>query len=364
MMATTMLVGPLAQAAPQLGGSLRLNYNWKAFDPASRDVGGDLAFDMLELKLDDRFADDRFGFSANYRLMQGHDYLRYGYLFYNPSDDWQWQLGVVDKPFGSLNLASNSWWFSINYYVGFESDPDTGVVSRYQRDNHRLELGFFKNAEYGDGRGLAADISHGEIGQQTYHNKETNQLNARYSHFLEQGDWYAILGGSLELGQIENIRYRETGDRVAVAAHLDLSWRDWNLLLQALHYDYRQYDEGQGFDTSRIGMGMLNSRFEIASRAQIYTLNLARGFDTPLGRLKLYNDFGYLTPDTGNQSQDISRLNVTGASLSYQKFFLYLDHIAGDNLLWTNGDGDQHLGLAQSGDGWGRQVNLNVGYYF
>ncbi|GAA4883728.1 hypothetical protein [Ferrimonas pelagia] len=349
---------------PELGGSLRANYNFKQYNAEHRDTLGELSFNMLELKISDRFADDTWGINASYRFMNGYDYLRYGYIYYNLSPDWQLQAGIVDKPFGNINNASNSWWYSINYYVGFESDPDAGMTALYHKDQHRLELGLFKNAEYQNGRGLTADIISGEIGSQTYHNQETNQLNLRYSYFMEQGEWSAILGSSLELGQIYNTEYRENGDRYAIAAHADLSYQDWNLQLQALHYDYRQFDEGGAFDASRIGMGMVNSAFEITNRAQVYSANIARSFDTRIGRLKLYNDYSHLVADSGNPAHQDTRLNVTGASLSYEKFFLYLDHIYGHNLVWTNGDGDNHLGLPQSGSGWGRQINLNIGYYF
>jgi hypothetical protein len=265
-------------------------------------------------------------------------------------------------PFGNPGFISNSFWFGIPYYLGFEDDHDVGIKAVYESNGWHTDLAFYKNSEYdaSENKRYATDLYTGTINGTEYNNEETNQLNLRQTYKVMHAGGATTLGGSVQLGQIYNSKTGNTGDRYAAALHLDSSYNGWNLQLQAMQYEY---DAADAEDSNKIGVSVVSWQYEIASKGQSYSANIAKTVDTDWGSLKFYNDFGLMTPDVEDQRYDDSLQNVTGVAIAAGATYTMVDFIMGKNMTFSTANND-HVGLAEMGDDWDKRVNINFGYYF
>ncbi|QYJ99534.1 hypothetical protein K0J45_01405 [Shewanella alkalitolerans] len=343
-----------------VGGAVRVNYGYKDYSEASKDKGGDLTFDMAAIKFNGKKGD--WGLAAEYRFTSSTDYIKYGYGYYNIDPDWQLQFGINKVPFGNRDFISNSWWFGIPYYLGFEDDHDVGIKAVYEKNGWHTDLAFYKNPEYGptENKRYATDLYTGTINGTEYHNEETNQFNVRQTYTLEHEGGSTTLGGSVQYGQIYNSKTGNNGDRYAVALHLDSSYKGWNLQLQAMQYEY---DAADAVDPNKIGVSVVSWQYEIASKGQAYSANISKTFNTDWGSVKCYNDFGVMTPDVADNSYDNSMQNVTGCAIAAGPTYTMVDFVMGKNMTFSTANND-HVGLPEVGNDWDKRVNINFGYYF
>ncbi|CAM3258916.1 membrane protein [Shewanella pealeana] len=346
----------------KLGGAVRVNYAYRDYDEVNKDKGGDFYFDMAAIKFDGKHGD--WGLSAEYRFTSGTDYIKYGFAYYDVNPDWQLQLGINKVPFGNRDFISNSYWFGIPYYLGFEDDHDTGIKAVYEKNGWHTDLAFYKSAEYGpsENKRYSTDLYSGTIAASgiEYFNEETNQFNLRQTYTAEHEGGQTTLGGSVQYGQIYNSDTGNNGDRYAVALHLDSSYKGWNLQLQAMQYEY---DAADAVDANKIAVSVVSWQYEIASKGQSYSANIAKTFATDWGSVKCYNDFGLMTPDVDDDSYDNSMQNVTGCAISAGPTYTMVDFVMGKNMTFSTANND-HVGLPEMGDSWDKRVNINFGYYF
>ncbi|WP_041421852.1 hypothetical protein [Shewanella sediminis] len=349
-----------AEDGIDVGGTVRVNYAYKDYSEASKDKGGDLTFDMAAIKFNGKKGD--WGLSAEYRFTSSTDYIKYGYGYYDINTDWQLQFGINKVPFGNPGFISNSFWFGIPYYLGFEDDHDIGIKAVYESNGWHTDLAFYKNPEYGasENKRYATDLYTGTINGTEYNNEETNQVNLRQTYTTEYQGGSTTFGGSAQFGQIYNSKTGNTGDRYAVALHSNSTYQGWELMLQAMQYEY---DAADAVDLNKIGVSVVSWQYEIASKGQAYSANISKTISTDWGSLKLYNDFGLMTPDVENQSYDDSLQNVTGVAIAAGATYTMVDFIMGKNMTFSTANND-HVGLPEMGDDWDKRVNINFGYYF
>lgn len=259
----------------KIGGAVRVNYAYRDYDEKSKDKGGDFNFDMAAIKFDGKMGD--WGLAAEYRFTSSTNYIKYGYGYYQANDNWQLQFGINKVPFGNREFISNSWWFGLPYYLGFEDNHDIGIKAIYEKNGWHTDIAFYKNPEYAadENKRYAADLYTGTINGTDYHNEETNQVNLRQTYTFEHEGGQTTFGGSIEVGQIYNSSTGNNGDRYAAALHLDSSYKGWNLQLQAMQYEY---DAADAIDPNKIGISVVSWQYEIASKGQVYNLNLAKTF--------------------------------------------------------------------------------------
>ncbi|MEZ9819470.1 hypothetical protein AB4238_02430 [Shewanella sp. 10N.286.45.A1] len=343
-----------------VGGAVRVNYGYKDYSEASKDKGGDLTFDMAAIKFNGKKGD--WGLAAEYRFTSDTNYIKYGYGIYDIDPQWQLQFGINKVPFGNPEFISNSFWFGIPYYLGFEDDHDIGVKAIFESNGWHSDLAFYKNAEYGptENKRYATDLYTGTINGTEYNNEETNQINVRQTYTIEHNGGSTTLGGSAQFGQIYNNKTGNNGDRYAVALHLDSSYNGWNLQLQAMQYEY---DAADADDPNKIGVSVVSWQYEIASKGQSYSANIAKTFNTDWGSVKCYNDFGLMTPDVDDDDYDNSMQNVTGCAIAAGPTYTMIDFIMGKNMTFSTANND-HVGLPEMGNDWDKRVNINFGYYF
>lgn len=343
-----------------VGGAVRVNYGYKDYSEASKDKGGDLTFDMAAIKFNGKKGD--WGLAAEYRFTSDTNYIKYGYGIYDIDPQWQLQFGINKVPFGNPEFISNSFWFGIPYYLGFEDDHDIGVKAIFESNGWHTDLAFYKNAEYGptENKRYATDLYTGTINGTEYNNEETNQVNVRQTYTIEHNGGSTTLGGSAQFGQIYNNKTGNNGDRYAAALHLDSSYNGWNLQLQAMQYEY---DAADAEDPNKIGVSVVSWQYEIASKGQSYSANIAKTFNTDWGSVKCYNDFGLMTPDVDDDDYDNSMQNVTGCAIAAGPTYTMIDFIMGKNMTFSTANND-HVGLPEMGNDWDKRVNINFGYYF
>ena len=343
-----------------VGGAVRVNYGYKDYSEASKDKGGDLTFDMAAIKFNGKKGD--WGLAAEYRFTSDTNYIKYGYGIYDIDPQWQLQFGINKVPFGNPEFISNSFWFGIPYYLGFEDDHDVGVKAIFENNGWHTDLAFYKNAEYGptENKRYATDLYTGTINGTEYNNEETNQVNVRQTYTIEHNGGSTTLGGSAQFGQIYNNKTGNNGDRYAAALHLDSSYNGWNLQLQAMQYEY---DAADAEDPNKIGVSVVSWQYEIASKGQSYSANIAKTFNTDWGSVKCYNDFGLMTPDVDDDDYDNSMQNVTGCAIAAGPTYTMIDFIMGKNMTFSTANND-HVGLPEMGNDWDKRVNINFGYYF
>ncbi|QDO86860.1 hypothetical protein FM037_25430 [Shewanella psychropiezotolerans] len=355
-----MSISAQAEDGISIGGTVRVNYAYKDYDESSKDKAGDLTFDMAAIKFDGKKGD--WGLAAEYRFASSTDYIRYGYGYYELNADWQLQFGINKVPFGNPEFISNSFWFGLPYYLGFEDDHDVGIKAVYEHNGWHTDMAFYKNAEYGasENKRYATDLYSGTINGTEYNNEETNQLNLRQTYTFVYDGISTTLGGSFEVGQIYNSKTGNNGDRYAVATHMNASVNGWNLQLQAMQYEF---DAADSLDENKIGVSVLSWQYEVASKGQIYSVNFAKTIKTDWGSLKFYNDFGLMTPDVLDTSYDNSMQNVTGLAIASGATYTMVDFIMGKNMTFSTANND-HVGLPEVGDDWDKRININFGYYF
>lgn len=344
----------------KIGGAVRVNYAYRDYDEKSKDKGGDFNFDMAAIKFDGKMGN--WGLAAEYRFTSSTNYIKYGYGYYQANDNWQLQFGINKVPFGNREFISNSWWFGLPYYLGFEDNHDIGIKAIYEKNGWHTDIAFYKNPEYAadENKRYAADLYTGTINGTDYHNEETNQVNLRQTYTFEHEGGQTTLGGSIEVGQIYNSSTGNNGDRYAAALHLDSSYKGWNLQLQAMQYEY---DAADAVDPNKIGISVVSWQYEIASKGQVYNLNLAKTFPTSFGSVKCYNDFGVMTPDVDDDNYDNSYQNVTGCAIAAGPTYTMVDFIMGKNMTFSTLNND-HVGLPEIGNDWDKRININFGYYF
>ncbi|HCV18811.1 MAG TPA: hypothetical protein DGF36_11895, partial [Alteromonas sp.] len=178
-----LLVSGTAQSADDfpvnIGGHVRLNYSYQDWQEVELRDG----FGFESLKLTVSGETDQFSYKADYRWYENTDFntVRYADLTYHYDDRTSVSAGITKVPFGLLPFASNSFWFSINYYIGFEDDYDPGVVVQYEKSNWDIRAGYFFNDEYNDaGRFGRYSFDIADNGE--FRNQEDGQYNLRVSY--------------------------------------------------------------------------------------------------------------------------------------------------------------------------------------
>lgn len=344
----------------RIGGALRLNYSYRNYDQENMDRFGDFGFELFRLNADIDYKD--IFFSVEYRWYENFNAIRYGYFGYHLTDNSSIQIGIHQVPFGMLPYSSHSFWFNATYYLGFEDDYDTGIKYIYDSDSWNLQAAFYKNPEYIDSQRYGR-YSFDLVTDEVQTNEEINQFNVRsvYKWKLNQ-NLLMNLGLSLESGQIYNKTTREKGNRHAIALHNNLFYKNWNVQLQWINY---QFNPKNPLDLSdkTIQFGAFMFPFEVSTKADVYTFNLANDLHINkkyLDRIKFYLNMSMVNPKKGYGSR--SKQIVLGTTLIKRGLYAYFDYIFGQNMWFSGGPG---IGLAHPEDEtWNSRLNINFGYYF
>lgn len=350
----------------KVGGAIRTNYSVTSYNEGNKDRGGDFDFDIFRLNLSGKIND--ISVNGEIRFFDYMTAIKYAYLGYEFADNWQAQAGITQVPFGNGPYNSHNYFFSSNYYVGFEDDFDLGVVVKRQlADNWKLDVGFFKNDELGGVDGSASDKSHRysydivgsrNVNEGTYDEPanelgEYNTLAGRATYQIEYSKNITTdIGVSLLSGGLHDGVDR-AGSYSAWAVHLDSQINNWNIQLQHGEYDYDLDDQ-----SDRISVAAYAYYDTVSSKATMSSVNVAYNYAVewgPISALQFYNDYSAIY-DKSDDSAD-TWMNVTGVSVSAGAFFTYFDFVQARNQPFIGGT------MIGEGD-TERRFNINLGYYF
>ncbi|MGD8510218.1 MAG: hypothetical protein PVG05_02395 [Gammaproteobacteria bacterium] len=346
-----------------LGGAVWINYayqDWVGDDQARKN---DLRLDNLRLSFDSSYGD--FLMSAQYRFYSFSRALHHAWIGYEFEEDNRVELGVSQVPFGILPFGSHNFWFLIPFFVGLEDDYDAGVKWHYGApEDWTIDLAFYLNEEYGDPTDLdrySVDV----VRDGDQQNDERNQFNARVAYDWKFSDRaHTEFGISGRYGSLDNRTTEKSGDYWAAAVHANAFFGPWNLMLEAMRYEYDP-ENPAGVSDDLMLMGNLGSKRLVASEADIFVANLAYDFGDvwgPIERLNCYNDYSYMRKDENSFKN--SQINDTGCVVAMGPFWIWIDMILGKNAWYLN-DSETDSGFGPGGtDDWEKRFNVNFEWYF
>jgi hypothetical protein len=349
----------------KVGGAIRSNYNYTSYSEGNKDRGGDFDFDIFRLNVSGEIGD--VSLNGEIRFFDYMTAVKYAYVGYQFTDNWQAQVGITKVPFGNSPYNSHNYFFSTNYYLGLEDDFDLGIVfKRSIADNWQLDLGFFKNDELGGVDGYVDNrsdrysydivgsraIGEGIYDEPTQAIGEYNTFSGRFAYHFDQGALSTEVGVSGLSGGLHD-GMRRVGDYQAWALHTNSQYHNWNLQLQQSQYSY------DIANIDRIAVGAYSFYDSIAAEATSTTVNLAYDWAVnfgPVTALQFYNDYGVVYNKSDNTANTV--MNVTGVSVAAGGLFTYFE--------WVNGKNQPFVGGSASGDSndYEQRFNINVGYYF
>lgn len=344
----------------KIGGAIRLNYSWQDYNDQKKDRFGDFGFEVFRINADIDYGD--IFLSVEQRWYESFNAIHHAYFGYHINNALDVQIGVSQVPFGILPYASHSFWFNATYYLGFEDDYDSGLKFIYDTDLWNIQAAFYKNSEYINstryGR-YSFDLVTDEI--QT--NEEINQLNIRSIYKWNVNKELLVnLGLSVEYGQIYNQSTTNKGDRHAFAIHNNMFYKSWNVHLQWIKYEFNPKNP-EGISNKTIQFGAFMFPFMVSSKANIYTINLAKELNIDgkyIDKIKMYGNLSIVDPkdNFGSTSKQV----VIGTTIVKRGLYVYFDYIFGQNMWFSGGPG---IGLKHSEDNtWNSRLNINFGYYF
>lgn len=343
-----------SQSEPELtlGGAVRLNYSYKDY---GNDDNGSFEFELF--RLDAKATQGKWFLDAQYRWYQDFDAIHHAEIGYVIDQNNTVVAGVTQVPFGIAPYASHSFWFGGTYYLGLEDDYDTGIKWQHKNGNWLVDSAWFFNSEYSNGAKYdrySFDVASSENST----NQEDGQLNSRVQYKLGKH----TLGTSVQWGRFLNTNSQQSGKHWAVALHADTHFNDWNIQAQWLAYHYDAKPQ-LGTQNHRVALSAFQYPFEIASKAQVLSLNVARKFTINndfVDTLTCYNDHSYIRA-AKRQGLGDSIQNVTGCMLAKGGIYTYIDWIAGKNMWFAGGSG---VGIKNGESRWHSRLNINIGYYF
>ena len=371
----------------EVGGALRFNFYHTDYDNSSDPNNTQFTFDTWRINV--RGEKSGVGINFEYRFYPTFNthFIKQGWLSYNFNEQTELQVGVTQVPFGNLQYNSHNWWFQGGYYNGLEDDHDMGFKLSHQRGNSNFMLAYFVQPEPSGPAYGSASFGIGGSGRYSYDiipitgdnpwdyvlgsnetpqsNQEKNQFNFRYTYNLEHNsESNSLLGFSTQFGQVYNISQDVSNNRMALAAHLDGNYGNFNVKAQYSYFNVNAINDN-GQDVDYIYMAAYGDPYPVASEMNLYSLGISYSWDVdfgPVSNLNFYNDYTFFQKKTSGFNH--SHQNVLGVLASLGDVYIYFDAASGLNHPWlTNNFG---TGLAQGVNDprLNTRFNINIGYYF
>ena len=352
--------------AIQIGGAIRTNYSHTSYNDGNKNRGGDFDFDLFRVNFTGDIGNVEL--NAEIRFFDYMTAVKYAYVSYDFSPQWQLQTGITQVPFGNWPYNSHNYFFSTNYYLGLEDDHDLGILLKHRSSEHwQFDLGFFKNDELGGIDGYVSDradrYSYDIVGFRYAHDGiydspsqpigEYNTVAARYAHrFMHQSGSTTEIGLSTLFGGLHD-GIERVGDSVTWAIHFNSTIGPWNIQLQHGEYDH----DITGIE--RMAVGAYAFYDSIAAQATSTNANIAFNLPVtwgPINGLQFYNDFGIIYDKSDDSAN--TWMNVTGVSIAAGGLFTYVDLVHAKNQPFVGGS------IAGNSQETERRFNINIGYYF
>ncbi|WP_438766844.1 hypothetical protein [Kushneria sp. TE3] len=349
----------------QISGQLEFNGSFNDWSERSKDTTGDMDFGKFVLVVDGEVDDLEYAFE--YRFYDGYQFLKSGWLGFNPNDDDTIRVGLVQTPFGNMDYGYQGWYGTLPYIAGFNDNQNAGVKWDHRQGDWETSLAFFKSDNLGSGN---EHYGANAIGDSAQGNSEENQLAARAGYTFDHGDDYSTqLNVSAKGGQLYNEQTNRSGDNWSAAIGLDGSYGNWRTMFQATTYEYNPKNPSEaqsGISDNAVQIGAFGFNYLIPKRGQMYTASASYSMDVdwgPVENLFFFNDFSYIDPSDdfssinggfGNQKDPM--LNDLGVLVTAGPYFAWFDII-------TNKNGLNYFGSPVN-DKWHTSIQTNFGINF
>ncbi|REC96605.1 hypothetical protein [Kushneria indalinina] len=336
-----------------------------------KDTAGDLDFGKFILAVEGGIGDLEYAFE--YRFYDGYQFLKSGWLGFNPNDDDTIRVGLVQTPFGNMDYGYQGWYGTLPYLAGFNDNQNAGVKWDHRQGPWDTSLAFFKSDNLGSGN---EHYGANAIGESPQANSEENQLAARAGYTFDHGEDYSTqLNVSAKGGQLYNQQTNRSGDNWSAAIGLDGSYGNWRTMFQATTYEYNPKNPSEaqsGISDNAVQIGAFGFNYLIPKRGQMYTASASYSMDVdwgPVENLFFFNDFSYIDPSNdfssidslgndivGSGSQKDPMLNDLGVLVTAGPYYAWFDIV-------TNKNGLNYFGSPVN-DGWHTSFLTNFGINF
>jgi hypothetical protein len=336
---------------------------------------GDLRFSVLRIGTRASYGPLRL--DVEWRIYPFYQFLRHAVLAYELSDRLSFDVGVSRMPFGLLPFASNSWFFGLPYYAGFEDDADFGLRAHWRPGGWDLWLAFYKNSEgsylghsldsarfsYDPVQATQQELSGSGISA-ARNDRETNTGAVRVAYNFRQGAFAAELGGSARLGMLQDLVTDAHSPYWALAPHARLSYGLIELGLEAIAYRFQPHAE-LGDDERLLALGAFDAPYALARRGYLFVANLAWAYEIlrgPVELVRVYVDSGQLRKS--NDTFQTSRQLVLGAYALAGPIHFSVDLGLGKHHPWIGPDYGAALAAGGSSAAWHHWINVNLGFAY
>ena len=301
---------------------------------------------------------DQFSYKAEYRWYENTDFdtVRFADLTYHFDEQTEITAGITPTPFGLQPFASNNFWFSVNYYLGFEDDYDAGVKINHDWGNWDFQAAYFMNDEYNDAA---------EFGRYSFDVADDGEYRKKTANTI-----YV-----LTTQQTYSWRHYRYWRVLPIRKHLKPGYpgRWWyECLCRACATPkatkkstvYRLWIRF-GCQTNRRSPGVSSFTFPFLAAAdgKTYSANLVYSVPykfTHIESLTCYSEYS-VAKGEGSEGKNSSQW-INGCSFGWDKLFVYVDSIQGKNMWFSGGPG---VGLDLGGrQGTTHRLNINLGIYF
>lgn len=346
-------------------GGFRLNYTYNDWDEAQQDRGGDFLFNQINLGVEAEHKGVRL--SSQYRWYDGIEMIHHLYLATDVDENSEVQVGLMKVPFGIQPYESHSYWGDNALYLGMNDDYDSGIKYITQRGDLNVQAAYYAG---GDSKPTNATrfstdvISDGTPADNTVQgqfNEEAHQLNL-YTAYQMGG---SLVGASAQYTGLYNSGTGKMGNAWQAALHLNGQYGPFGVQAQAARYEYNP-ENPDGVSDKTVQMGSFGATWNVASKANVYVLNLA--YELPIkggivDSVILFNDYNLIEKDESDFKA--SEIDTLGLLVVTGNLYTNFDVTMGKNALFV-GDGNATAALAE-GDGnndWDTFFNIQFGYYF
>jgi hypothetical protein len=371
----------------KIDGAIRIRGEYLSWNP---DRQGTLEFDTARIGF--TYDDGQFIAAGRQRLyhystrqsggdvpttLVFNEYLWGGLRF---ADKSELQIGQNLMPFGALPYASNNFFESMAYYVGYEDTYAMGA--KYVRKDGGLStmLAFYPT-DGGNFLGGATDmqpldgmdsIRYSNHLMPSYGRKEKNTFVARLAYGFSLGGEKSEVGVSALSGKLDTTTATlSSGDRNAQAIHYVGDYGPFGLKLETIRY--RNNFSGNGSADGRwwsacnndcVIIGSYGFTNRLAARGNMDIASISYkipGTLGPFGNFRVYNDWSQLRKSAEGYAKSMQ--NVTGVEFGTGGWWIMLDYGHGKNQPYLSpvfGDALAAGGVPSSGN----RFNASIGYYF
>lgn len=350
----------------RLTGGFRLNYTYKDWDESQEDRGGDFLFNQINLGVEAEHKGVRL--SSQYRWYDGIQMIHHLYFATDVDENSEVQVGLMKVPFGIQPYESRSYWGDNALYLGMNDDYDSGIKYITQRGDLNVQVAYFAGGDVSptNPTRFSTDVVSDKVptdgsalnGQ---YNEEAHQLNL-YTAYQVGG---SEIGASAQYTGLYNAGTGKMGNAWQAALHLNGQYGPFGVQTQAARYEYNP-ENPDGVSDKTVQLGSFGETWSVASKANVYVLNLA--YELPLkggivDSVTLFNDYNLIDKDESDFKD--SEIGTLGLLVVTGNLYTNFDVTMGKNALFV-GRGDATTALAE-GDGhddWDTFFNIQFGYYF